>query len=519
MNEQSAAMEIERLLNFGLHNNMIGIDDVIPVRNGLMDLFQLSEPYYGEVDQSMPENASEILNKLLDYAAEKKLIPDNTISWRDLFDTRIMGYLMPRQSEVVKNFKATASRYDIESATDEFYKLSRDSNYIRMDRINKNIYWEAETDYGPLEITINLSKPEKDPKDIEASKLLPQNNYPKCPLCIENVGFHGNLNHPARQNHRVIPLTICGDKWYFQYSPYVYYNEHCIVLHSEHIPMKISDKTADRLFDFLELFPHYFIGSNADLPIVGGSILNHEHFQGGRHVFPMEKAPVEKSFIHTLYPDVKAGIVKWPMSTLRLSGDRKQLAGLFSRILSLWREYNDESAQIIAYTEKDGEMIPHNTITPIARKNKNGEFEIDLVFRNNRTSKEYPDGIFHPHKELHHIKKENIGLIEVMGLAVLPGRLNSELSSIEKILTGNINYSREDYDPGSPLYKHIPWIEDMISRYGTSLEISKAHRLIKDEVGEKFLQVLCDAGVFKRDKAGQNAFMKLMKHLGFTQIQ
>lgn len=516
MTAECAAMEIERLLKYGIEHHMIDKQDVIQVRNGLLDLLKVTEPYFGEVDEAVPDRPTEILDKLLDYAAEKGLIPDNTVTWRDLFDAKIMGCLMPRQSEVIKEFRKTAEENGIQSATDDFYRLSMDSNYIRMDRIEKNLYWETETDYGSIEITINLSKPEKDPKDIAAAKALPQSNYPKCLLCIENVGYAGNINHPARQNHRVIPVTLNGEQWYFQYSPYVYYNEHCIVFYEQHVPMKISDKTIVRLFDFIEQFPHYFIGSNADLPIVGGSILNHEHFQGGRHVFPMEKAPIEESFIHPAYPEVKAGIVKWPLSALRLSGDREQLIGLCSRILSAWRDYTDADAGIYAYTESNGKRVPHNTITPIARRNKEGRLEIDLVFRNNRTSDEHPEGIFHPHRELHHIKKENIGLIEVMGLAVLPGRLNDELGEIETILTGSRPYSKNDYDESSPLYKHIPWIEELLTKYGSNLAKEKAHEIIKYEVGNKFLKVLLDSGIYKRDSQGKKAFLRLLTNLGFT---
>lgn len=516
MNGLSASMEIEVLIRFGLKHNLIGKYDVITVRNGLLDLLKIDEPYEGEISE-VPESVSPILRNLLDYSVGRGLIPDNTTSWSDLFDTRIMGILMPRQSEVIREFHDIAKDKGIDKATDYFYNLSIDSNYIRMDRIQKNLYWETETDYGPLEITINLSKPEKDPKEIAAARQLPQSNYPKCLLCLDNVGFTGTLNHPARQNLRVIPMNLAGEQWYLQYSPYVYYNEHCIALHSEHIPMKMSKSTFIRLFDFIKQLPHYFIGSNADIPIVGGSILNHEHFQGGRHVFPMEKAKIEKSFYNPSHPGIKAGIIKWPLSTLRLSGkDTEELIEMSSEILEKWREYSDRQAGILAYSNKDGKATPHNTITPIARKNGEGEFEIDLVFRNNRTSDEHPEGIFHPHRELHHIKKENIGLIEVMGLAVLPGRLNTELDEIKDILTGKTAYARGNYGLEHELFKHLPWMEDMIGRYGTCLDETQAGSLLKNEVGLKFLNVLLHAGVYKRDREGQDAFARMMSCLGFT---
>jgi len=518
MDSREVALHIERLIKFALKKGLIEELDVIPSRNALMDLFKIEKPYEGEASEEELDSPSPILNKLLDYAVEIGLIED-TVTYRDLMDARIMGLLMPRESEVVKKFNTIASEKGIEKATEYFYKLSQASNYIRMDRTSQNLYWRTPTEYGSLEITINLSKPEKDPKEIEAAKKIPQPGYPKCLLCIENVGFAGNLNHPARQNLRIIPVKVAGEQWYFQYSPYVYYNEHCILLHESHIPMKISEKTFVRLFDFIEQFPHYFMGSNADLPIVGGSILSHEHFQGGRHVFPMEEAPIEEYFIHPQYPNIKAGIVKWPMSAIRLSSkDRDKLIELSSHILNTWKDYSDESCNILAYTRKNGEVIPHNTITPIARINKEGEFEIDLVLRNNRTTDEYPYGIFHPHVELHHIKKENIGLIEVMGLAVLPGRLKFELEEIIKFLIGEEKFSPYLYGESSPLYKHIQWIEELLLKYGTNCTREEAENYIKQEVGNKFLKVLLDAGVFKRDEKGKKGFERFMKTVGFEKI-
>ncbi len=520
MSKVNAAYEVERLLQFALKHKMIEKLDVIMCRNLLLDLFKLEEPYFGEVPEEEFDSPVEILEELLDYAYEIGLIEDNTTTYRDLIDAKIMGLLMPRESEVVKKFLQVKDEKGVEEATDEFYALSQASNYIRMDRIAKNLYWEADTDYGALEITVNLSKPEKDPKEIAASKLKPQAKYPKCLLCLENVGYAGHINHPARQNHRVIPVTMGGEQWYLQYSPYVYYNEHCILFNEKHTPMKISDRSFVKLFDFVEQFPHYFIGSNADLPIVGGSILSHDHFQGGRHVFPMEKAQVEATFRNNRYENVKAGIVKWPMSVVRLSSKNKEdLIKLSVEMLDKWREYSDESADVLAYSKVNGERVPHNTITPIARVNKSGEFEIDLVLRNNRASEEHPDGIFHPHKELHHIKKENIGLIEVMGLAVLPGRLNSELKEVEAILTGHLERLKAaEEDTNDSIHKHISWIRELIEKYGSSCTSEEAETILKREVGDKFLRVLMDAGVYKRDDNGRAAFERFMRSAGFFRI-
>lgn len=517
MDTKEVSMDIERLLKFALANGMIEEPDIIPARNSLIDLFKISKPYEGEVTDDILDGPSPILDRLLDYAADAGII-DNTPTYRDLLDARIMGILMPRQSEVSRNFWNTAKNSGIKKATDDFYKLSINSNYIRMDRISKNLYFKSKTGYGDMEITINLSKPEKDPRDIAAARNVVQSGYPKCLLCVENVGYAGNINHPARQNHRVIPITLDGERWYFQYSPYVYYNEHCIVLYEKHVPMKISEKTFVRLFDFVEQFPHYFIGSNADLPIVGGSILSHEHFQGGRHVFPMENAPVERYFNHPGYTDLKIGILKWPMSSIRIKGrNREAIESLASDILHEWRNYDDESAGILSYTVESGVKIPHNTITPIARMGSDGDYVLDLVLRNNRTTKKYPLGIFHPHKELHHIKKENIGLIEVMGLAILPGRLNSELQKISRILTGGESFDRQQLaDESNPLHKHLPWIEGMINKYGTLLAPEAAEAVLKQELGEKFLDVLMDAGVYKMDEPGRKAFGEFMHKVGFN---
>ena len=516
MKNTEIAKQIERLLQFALKHKLIEKLDIIPSRNALLDLLQISEPYGDSICDEVLESPVVILEKLLDYASEASIINDNTLTSRDLLDSKIMGLLMPRQSEVARIFFRTYKSQGAKNATDDYYELSKASNYIRMDRIAKNLYWKTPTEYGDLEITVNLSKPEKDPREIAASKLKPQSNYPKCLLCIENVGFAGHVNHPARQNHRVIPITLGKEQWDLQYSPYVYYNEHCIVFHEQHVPMKISEKTFIRLFDFVEQFPHYFVGSNADLPIVGGSILSHEHFQGGRHAFPMEKAIIESKFIHESYNGVKIGIIKWPMSVIRLSSNNKlELIKLSMEIFNSWKEYSDEEVNIKAYSNTQGEKIPHNTVTPIVRRNSSGEFEIDLVLRNNRTSSENPDGIFHPHKELHHIKKENIGLIEVMGLAVLPARLETELKEIEKILLGDLRiFEKAQSNIDDSLNKHIDWIKELTNKYAlcNAQEIEAA---LKKEVGFEFLKVLMDAGVYKRDEDGLRGFKKFMKNLGF----
>jgi UDPglucose--hexose-1-phosphate uridylyltransferase len=520
MSNINAAYEVERLLRFAEKQNMISGLDVIIARNHLLDLLKISEPYSGEAVTEEIKSPVLILERLLDYSRENGILEDNTLTYRDLLDAKIMGFLMPRQSEVVNSFYKEYKECGPEQATDSFYALSQASNYIRMDRIEKNLYWETPTEYGNLEITVNLSKPEKDPKEIAASKLRPQSNYPKCLLCVENVGYAGHINHPARQNHRIIPVMLEQEQWYLQYSPYVYYNEHCILFYEKHSPMKISDKTFRRLFSFAEQFPHYFIGSNADLPIVGGSILSHEHFQGGKHVFPMETAGVESSFKNERYPNVKASIVKWPMSIIRLSSkDKEELIELSIETLKAWREYSDASAGIHAYSQAGEEKVPHNTITPIVRINSHKEFEIDLVLRNNRTSEEHPLGIFHPHEELHHIKKENIGLIEVMGLAVLPARLNEELKEIEQVFTGDLSRLEvAEADTKDSLNKHVKWIKYLVEKYGTGCTKEQAEKLLKEEVGQRFLQVLMDAGVYKRDKEGINAFIKFMEHIKFYKI-
>ena len=460
---------------------------------------------FEDVEEVSEETPVKILNNILDYAVEAGLIEENTTTYRDLFDARIMGLLMPRESEIVKEFYNKYENESKEKATSWFYDLSKSSNYIMTQRIAKNLWWPVQTEYGDLEITINLSKPEKDPKEIAKAKLMKQLTYPKCLLCKENVGYAGRINHPARQNHRIIPMTLGNKDWFLQYSPYVYYNEHCIVFSGEHEQMKLTKNSIERLVEFTEVLPHYFIGSNADLPIVGGSILTHDHYQGGRHEFPMEKAKVEKYYESSKYKNLEIGIVKWPMSVVRIKGkDKNEVINATMDMFEAWKKYSDEENEILAFTGD----TPHNTVTPIARR-KDEAFEIDIVLRNNRASEEHPDGIFHPHKELHHIKKENIGLIEVMGLAVLPGRLEKELDIIANILCGEISYNREKAQNNEEINKHIPWIEKMLSE-NLSLNYLEAKELIKKEVGIIFSRVLEDAGVFKRNEKGQEGFNKFL---------
>jgi len=519
ISEQSVAEAIDQLLAFAIHNGLIDELDYDDARNALLDLYALKEPAGGDrpAAHDLPESPVPLLEPLLDAAVSAGLVPDDTLTYRDLFDARIMGALMPRPSETYRRFAEKAEKDGIASATDWFYKLNIDSNYIRMDRIKKNGYWKHRTPDGELEITVNLSKPEKDPKEIALLKSLPQSHYPKCLLCKENVGYAGRPDHPARQNLRVLPVALQDENWFFQYSPYVYYNEHSIVFRGEHVPMKISPATFARLLDFVERFPHYFVGSNADLPIVGGSILSHDHFQAGRHVFPMETAPVLEWLSCRAEPEVRFGIVQWPMSVLRLrSGNREALLNTVADILAKWREYSDPSADIAAFSEIDGIRTEHNTVTPIARL-KDGEYELDLVLRNNRTSSEHPDGIFHPHKELHHIKKENIGLIEVMGLAVLPGRLQNELGQIADLLNGRSRYDESALASADhPLHLHADWIEELVDLYGTDGSGEAVQLLLQAEVGDKFYAVLQDAGVFKADEEGRAAFGRFLSASGLA---
>ncbi|MDB5056322.1 MAG: galactose-phosphate uridylyltransferase [Bacilli bacterium] len=518
--KHSIQVEIARLVQFALSHHLLEEWDAVPATNALLELLNVSEPLAETLPDEHQDSAVDILANIMDYALSVGILSENNLTQRDLLDAKIMGLLLPRQSEVIRRFWQTAEAESIEKATNDYYQFSIDSNYIHMDRIRKNEYWQTPTDYGKLEITVNLSKPEKDPKEIAMERSLPQSNYPKCLLCFENVGYAGRLNHPARQNHRVIPLKLDKGNWFLQYSPYVYYNEHSIVFCSEHIPMQISEHTFTRLLDFVEQFPHYFVGSNADLPIVGGSILNHDHFQGGHHSFPMEKAPVEVSFTHSGFPEVQGGIVKWPMSVIRISSPNRQaLVKLATQVYACWQAYSDPSVDILSHTLQDANSIPHNTITPIARINTNGQFEFDLVLRNNRTTAQHPFGLFHPHQELHHIKKENIGLIEVMGLAVLPGRLKEELAQITLILTGELSFDAQiTENPQHVLYKHADWIKELLNKYGTNQSRKAVEFCLQNEIGYKFLNVLLDAGVYKRDSFGADAFLSFMDHSGFKAI-
>jgi len=490
---------IRQLVDYGLRTGLVGKEDEIYTVNRLLELLEIEE----YEDKPAPEaELEDILKALLDYAVEAGLMKEDGVVYRDLFDTKLMGALTGRPNEMIKKFWELYQESP-RKATDYYYRFSQDTDYIRRYRIKKDQKWTAPTAYGDLDITINLSKPEKDPKAIAAAKLAKQSGYPKCLLCMENVGYAGRINHPARQNHRVIPVTINGQEWGFQYSPYVYYNEHCIVFNKNHIPMKIERDTFRKLFDFVRQFPHYFVGSNADLPIVGGSILSHDHFQGGHYTFAMEKAEVEETFQVKGFEDVEAGIVKWPMSVIRLkAADSDRIVELADHILKAWREYTDEEAFIFAYT--DGE--PHNTITPIARRN--GElYEMDLVLRNNITTEECPLGVYHPHGELHHIKKENIGLIEVMGLAVLPARLKDEMELLKEYLVQG-----KDVRSAESLVKHADWVDSFRDKYPAFTE-ENTEKILRDEIGIVFMKVLEDAGVYKRTEDGRKYFRRFLESL------
>ena len=491
---------ITELVQYGLDTGLVAPEDKIFVTNQILEALGL-ESYEETPGSRGAEELEQILKEITDYAVEKELIADSIV-YRDLFDTKIMGKLVPLPSMVSHKFYELYQEGP-KKATDYFYKLSQDSDYIRRYRIKKDQKWITETPYGKMEITINLSKPEKDPKAIAAAKNATQSGYPKCQLCKENEGYAGRVNHPARQNHRIIPVRIDGKDWGFQYSPYVYYNEHCIVFNGEHVPMKIERATFAKLLDFVSQFPHYFVGSNADLPIVGGSILSHDHFQGGNHEFVMAKAPVIKEYVIPGYEDVRAGMVKWPMSVIRLQcKDKERLTSAADHILMCWRSYTDEAAFIFA--ETNGE--PHNTITPIARI-RDGYFELDLVLRNNITTEEHPLGVYHPHAKLHHIKKENIGLIEVMGLAVLPSRLKSEMEQLaDAILEG------KDIRSNEVLEKHADWVEEFLPKY-TDITKENIMDILHEEIGQVFNQVLEDAGVYKQTEEGRAAFERFVGSL------
>ena len=499
---------IRELVQYGLLTGLVAKEDEIYTTNKLLELFGEEEyPFeFGEETERTEEEAvkrlPELLTEMMDYAVNKGIMQEDSVVYRDLFDTKIMSCLVGRPGEIIRKFWAEYEKSP-EAATEFFYKFSQDTDYIRRYRVCKDEKWIAPTKYGDLDITINLSKPEKDPKAIAAAKLAKQSGYPKCLLCVENEGYAGRINHPARQNHRIIPITINDSKWGLQYSPYVYYNEHCIVFNSQHIPMKIEHNTFVKLFDFVKQFPHYMLGSNADLPIVGGSILSHDHFQGGHYEFPMAKAEVERTFVVKGFEDVKAGVVNWPMSVIRIWGkDTDRLIALADVILDSWRGYSDEASFVFA--ETDGEK--HNTITPIARK-RGEDYELDLVLRNNITTEEHPLGVFHPHANLHHIKKENIGLIEVMGLAVLPARLKKEMADLEDAILAGADIRKDEI-----LEKHADWVEEFLPKY-QDVNAENIHSIIQKEIGLVFMQVLEDAGVYKRTEEGQAGFDRFIESL------
>ena len=491
---------IKKLVTYATEHYLIHPVDRTWATNRILEALHLDE--YVEPETAFSDvDLEETLAELLDYAAANGLIEENTTLYRDLFDTKLMGLLTPAPHEVIDTFTALYSESP-EAATDYYYKLSRDTDYIRTYRVKKDLRWVYKSEFGDLDITVNLSKPEKDPKAIAAARNAAKSSYPKCALCHENEGYAGNLNAAARQNHRTIPITINNSQWYLQYSPYVYYNEHCIAFNGEHTPMKIDRAAFGKLLDFVTLFPHYFLGSNADLPIVGGSILSHDHFQGGRYTFAMTKAPIEKEISFAGFADVKAGIVKWPLSTIRLRcADCARLIDLADKILGAWRGYTDENAFIFA--ETNGE--PHNTITPIARR-RGDDYELDLVLRNNITTEEYPLGVYHPHAELHHIKKENIGLIEVMGLAVLPARLKKEMDTLKTtILAGG------DLRADETIAKHADWAEEFLGR--RSVTADNIDEVVNEEIGKVFAEVLVHAGVYKCDAEGREAFDRFVAYV------
>ena len=487
---------IDSLVIYAISRGLAQPEDEVVLRNRILDILRRDD--YAPGGEPLSTDLEKILGELLDYACAQGLCED-TVTARDIFDTRLMGALTPMPREVVRTFR---EKYAVspQTATDWYYTLSRDTDYIRRYRIAKDIRWKYESEYGALDITINLSKPEKDPKAIAAAKNAPQSGYPKCQLCRENEGYAGRMNHPARANHRIVPVTIGGKAWFLQYSPYVYYNEHCIVFNGEHVPMVIDRAAFRKLLEFVTAFPHYFVGSNADLPIVGGSILSHEHFQGGHYTFPMEVAPVETEISFRGYADIRAGLVKWPMSVIRLDGsDPERLADLADRILTCWRGYSDPKVGVYAYTEGE----PHNTITPIARR-RGTDYELDLVLRCNITTDEHPLGVFHPHAEKHHIKKENIGLIEVMGLAVLPSRLKTELTLLEHAIVTN-----QDLSADLILSKHASWVAELRQQYDFTPD--NTAEILRREVGKVFAGVLEDAGVYKHTPAGHAAFLDFIQ--------
>lgn len=516
---------IAELIIYGSKSGLMEEDDEICCRNKLLELFEEAE-YAPTKDVTSARELHLILEDMMDIAVKKGLIENDTIAQRDLFDTKIMGLITPAPSTVRHHFKSLYEESP-KKATDWYYDISRATNYIRTDRIAKDIKWVAASPFGDLDITINLSKPEKDPRDIANALSAPKSGYPLCLLCRENEGYAGTLSHPARQNHRIIPIKLCGQSYYLQYSPYVYYNEHCIVFNEKHTPMKIDEDAFAKLLDFIQAFPHYTIGSNADLPIVGGSILTHDHFQGGSYEFPMVRAEYTKKFKLKGYDRIDAGIINWPLSTIRLrSSDMAMLVRACTMILAAWREYTDEESFIFAYTDEDGVRTPHNTITPIARM-RDGLYEMDLVLRNNITTKEHPLGVYHPHSEYHHIKKENIGLIEVMGMAILPARLKEELASIESIIKENLNGDdafaisaiSDRLRADDKLSPHEEWVSSILTgnieklRMDSSKDNDAILNFLRQEVGTVFSHVLENAGVYKQTPAGMNGFDRFIASL------
>lgn len=495
---------IQQLIDYSVNSDLITRDDELVVRNMLMDALRVSdweESSAKDITEKSDASIDDILKPLIDYACEHGVIEDTTAN-RDLFDTKLMGIVTPMPREIIRDFRAAYEKSP-EAATDWYFDVSKKLNYVRAGRIAKDLKWTYQGEYGTLDITINRSKPEKDPRDIAKAGATRSVAYPKCQLCAENMGYVGRQDHPARQNLRPIPIKIDGGDWYLQYSPYGYYHEHCIVFNSKHIPMVIDAAVFRKLFDFIGQFPHYFVGSNADLPIVGGSILSHEHFQGGHYTFAMAVAPEEYVFTMQDYPDVHAATVKWPMSVIRLrSGNKEQLVNACAHVLGNWRGYTDEAANILAFTDD----VPHNTITPIARM-KDGLFECDLVLRNNLTSEDRPLGVYHPNPTLHHIKKENIGLIEVMGLAVLPARLATELEAVRDALLRG-----DDLSANPQTASHACWAAEFMTRH-PEFNADNAMDIIHAEVGAVFEQVLLDAGVFKRDENGLSAFRRFIDRI------
>ena len=504
---------VSKLVTYALRTGLIQENETVWAVNTILDALKLDS--YTDPGKEWEElELAPILEELLDDAHARGVLAENSVVYRDLFDTGLMGRLTPRPAQVIETFQSLY-REDPKRATDWYYKFSQDTNYIRRDRIARDMQWKVSTEYGELDITINLSKPEKDPKAIAAARNLPASNYPRCALCAENEGYAGRVNHPARQNHRIVPITINGSPWFMQYSPYVYYNEHCICLNSVHTPMKIDRACFGKLLDFVGQFPHYFVGSNADLPIVGGSILSHMHFQGGSYAFPMQSAETLCRYRVPEYPDISVETIRWPVSTVRACGrDAAQLIGFAGRLLETWRGYSDAEADILAETMENGSPTPHNTVTPILHYDEKKGYVLDLVPRNNRTTEQYPEGIFHPHREIHHIKKENIGLIEVMGLAILPSRLAQQSEAIAAVLCGQTD--AKACRAAAP--EHADWLDLLVKKYGTALSPEQAQDAVKREIGAKFETCLEHAGVFKLTPDGLAAFDRFLAALGCEKL-